>query len=126
METSVRPPRLLLALLAASLVVTGLAVAAGLVRAGVPRPVASPAPPPAGRPSAGPAVPPGAVPAIHREAVHATSVLHRWDARRARAWARGDVAALGALYVAGSRAGGARRGDAAGLGAPRAAGARRW
>jgi hypothetical protein len=32
-------------------------------------------------------------------------LLARWDARRARAYARGDVAALRALYVAGSAAG---------------------
>jgi len=32
-------------------------------------------------------------------------VLRDWDVRRARAWARGDVEGLGALYVAGSRAG---------------------
>jgi hypothetical protein len=32
-------------------------------------------------------------------------VLHRWDRARARAWASGDPAALGRLYVDGSRAG---------------------
>lgn len=32
-------------------------------------------------------------------------VLAGWDARRAQAWASGDVAALRALYVAGSRSG---------------------
>lgn len=33
------------------------------------------------------------------------AVLAAWDARRARAWARGDVAGLAALYAEGSRAG---------------------
>lgn len=32
-------------------------------------------------------------------------VLHAWDARRAAAWARGDVDALARLYLPGSRAG---------------------
>ncbi len=32
------------------------------------------------------------------------SVLHAWDARRARAWARSDAAALRALYLPGSTA----------------------
>lgn len=43
----------------------------------------------------------------------AVEVLREWDERRAQAWAEGDVAALRALYVAGSRAGAA---DAALLG----------
>jgi hypothetical protein len=38
----------------------------------------------------------------------ARAVLAGWDARRSRAWAAGDVAALRRLYVPGSRAG---RGD---------------
>lgn len=33
------------------------------------------------------------------------AVLHRWDARRAEAWARGDAVALRRLYAAGSTAG---------------------
>jgi hypothetical protein len=37
--------------------------------------------------------------------VHALAVLHAWDARRAAAYARGDVPALRRLYVDGSRAG---------------------
>lgn len=44
----------------------------------------------------------------------AGSVLADWDARRARAWAEGDVAALRALYTAGSPTG---RADAQMLGA---------
>jgi hypothetical protein len=35
----------------------------------------------------------------------AQSVLHRWDAARAAAWASGDVAALRGLYTSGSAAG---------------------
>lgn len=35
------------------------------------------------------------------------AVLAAWDARRARAWSRGDAASLRALYVAGSAAGAA-------------------
>jgi len=41
--------------------------------------------------------------------LHAVLVLRRWDARRARAYARGDVAALARLYVPGSRTGAADR-----------------
>jgi hypothetical protein len=36
---------------------------------------------------------------------HALGVLHDWDARRATAYAQGDVARLRRLYVEGSRAG---------------------
>ena len=36
---------------------------------------------------------------------HALGVLHRWDRRRADAWAAGDPAVLTRLYVAGSRTG---------------------
>ena len=39
------------------------------------------------------------------ELVTALEVLHEWDARRARAWARADLDALRALYVRGSGAG---------------------
>jgi hypothetical protein len=35
----------------------------------------------------------------------ALAVLRRWDVRRARAWSAGDPAALGRLYVPGSRTG---------------------
>src|SRR5262249_43574837 len=38
-------------------------------------------------------------------AAHASAVLRRWDDRRAAAWSRADVAGLGRLYAAGSRAG---------------------
>jgi hypothetical protein len=37
----------------------------------------------------------------------ALAVLHAWDVRRARAWARGDTTALASLYVPGSSAGSA-------------------
>ena len=40
-----------------------------------------------------------------RPGVEAAAVVHAWDQRRAQAWAAGDVAALGALYVPGSAAG---------------------
>jgi hypothetical protein len=39
------------------------------------------------------------------ELVEALEVLHDWDVRRARAWARADFDALRALYVRGSGAG---------------------
>ena len=39
------------------------------------------------------------------ELVDALEVLHEWDVRRARAWARADLDALRALYVRGSGAG---------------------
>jgi hypothetical protein len=39
------------------------------------------------------------------ELVEALEVLHEWDVRRARAWARADPDALRALYVRGSGAG---------------------
>lgn len=35
----------------------------------------------------------------------ALAVLRRWDVRRARAWSSGDPAALGRLYIPGSRTG---------------------
>jgi hypothetical protein len=38
-------------------------------------------------------------------AIHARAVLRGWDHRRARAWARDDVAGLAALYVPGSATG---------------------
>ncbi|NYD42204.1 hypothetical protein [Nocardioides panaciterrulae] len=113
MESTVRPPRLLVALLAASVLVTSVVLTVGLVRAGGSRPVAGTvggraAPRPAGSlrdAAVGPAVGPAAGPVAGGEAVPATAALHAWDRRRARAWARGDVAGLRALYVAGSRAG---------------------
>jgi hypothetical protein len=43
-------------------------------------------------------------PGVENEAVR---LLREWDDRRARAYARGDPAALAALYVAGSRSGAA-------------------
>jgi hypothetical protein len=43
------------------------------------------------------------------DAPYAVRVLRAWDARRSRAFARGDAAALAALYVPGSRTGAADR-----------------
>ena len=54
-----------------------------------------------------------------RDLVQALEVLHDWDVRRARAWARADLDALRALYVRGSGAG---RADARMLRAYRARG----
>ena len=53
------------------------------------------------------------------ELVEALEVLHDWDVRRARAWARADLDALRALYLRGSGAG---RADARMLRAYRARG----
>lgn len=82
-------PRTLLALSAAvtaGTVLLGLAVSTppGGSRAVAPRPAAATPREPAREPLA---------------------VLHAWDVRRARAWARGDRAALRDLYVPGSVAG---------------------
>jgi hypothetical protein len=83
-------------------VVVGAAVAAALATAAVVAPGGS-AP---ARPALGTASPDGvarradSLPAVSAEA----ELLARWDARRGRAYARGDVAALRALYVAGSAA----------------------
>ena len=44
-------------------------------------------------------------PTTRSQLVEALDVLHEWDVRRARAWARTDLDALGALYVRGSGAG---------------------
>ncbi len=68
--------------------VVGALVAVGLLQAGIghePAPTAAPA----------------SVPARSQ----ALDVLHGWDDARSHAWARGDVAALRRLYVAGSAAG---------------------
>ncbi|MBB6629624.1 hypothetical protein H5V45_20060 [Nocardioides sp. KIGAM211] len=79
-------PRVLLAVLVLTLVVTGAATAASLLR-GPPSPrLAASVPQDRGEPGA-------------------LEVLHAWDARRAAAWAAGDVGALRALYVPGARAG---------------------
>ncbi len=45
------------------------------------------------------------VAATRIDLLNALEVLHDWDADRARAWARGDLVALRALYTRGSRAG---------------------
>jgi hypothetical protein len=59
------------------------------------------APPPV---HAAPVPDPAAGAAVSSEA-GAHGVLHAWDERRSAAWARGDVAGLRQLYVAGSRTG---------------------
>jgi len=86
------PPRTLLALLTLAAAVTAGTVLLGLAvlpppgssRAAAPRPAAAPTRAPTRDPLA---------------------VLHAWDVRRARAWARGDRAELRDLYVPGSLAG---------------------
>lgn len=47
--------------------------------------------------------------AAPRPEVAVAAVLRSWDVQRAGAWAAGDIAALGRLYVAGSAAGRADR-----------------
>ncbi|GEB13445.1 hypothetical protein [Pimelobacter simplex] len=75
-----------------TMVVTALAVAAGVVARGGGGGEASAA---------------GGAPAVAGAGaeVRALAVLHRWDRARARAWARGDPAALARLYAPRSRAG---------------------
>lgn len=82
-------PRVLLAVLVLTLVVTGAATAASLLRA-----------PPAPRLAA--STPEPDLAAADPDPL---TVLHGWDARRAAAWAAGDPGALGALYVPGAPAG---------------------
>jgi len=91
---STRPlPRTLLALLTFAAAVTAGTVLLGL---------AVSTPPGSGRTAAAPRP----VAATAREPGRGPlAVLHDWDARRARAWARGDRAALRDLYVPGSVAG---------------------
>ncbi|MFC4786306.1 hypothetical protein ACT8ZV_17645 [Nocardioides sp. MAHUQ-72] len=84
MDTSRLLPRTLLAVLVLAAVVTAAAVLTGLARERL-----SPA---------HPVVAPAATRAP-------AAALRAWDVRRARAWARGDVAALRDLYVPGSAAG---------------------
>lgn len=86
-----RTPR---ALVVATLVAVGLALAAPSLggaadRAGPPPTTATAAP------GAAPAAAPG-----DREEVAALEVLRAWDAARAEAWADGDVEALGRLHAA--------------------------
>jgi hypothetical protein len=90
------PPRLLLAILAAA-VLTVAVVAVAEARRPEPRVATAQDP----------------VPAASR--TEALAVLADWDRRRSAAWAAGDAAALGRLYLDGSDAG---RADAAML--------RRW
>ena len=80
---------------ATAIVVTILVVALGVLGRGDP--------PRAGTTPARPRV--AVRPVVPRPAVDALGVLRRWDRARSRAWAAGDVAALGRLYVPGSRAG---------------------
>ncbi len=83
-------------------VVVGAAVAAALVTAALVAPGRAG---PRGQPAVGDAPPPAASATGSRPAVSAEAeLLARWDARRARAYARGDAAGLRALYVAGSAA----------------------
>ena len=84
----------------AAVVLTVVAVVAGLLlRAGTP--------PRTGTTTAGPrvAVAPAAGRVEVASAVGSLAVLRDWDRARARAWARGDVGALRALYVRGSAVG---------------------
>lgn len=81
-------------IMALGLAATVATVVAVLVPVG-----ARPGPPPAGVP------PQVATPGPASEGPKALRVLHAWDQRRAAAWAAGDPAALGALYLPGSLAG---------------------
>jgi hypothetical protein len=84
----------------AAVVLTVVAVVAGLVlRAG--------GPPSSGPTPAGPrvALDPAAGRVDVARAVGSLAVLRDWDRARARAWAAGDLAALRALYVRGSPVG---------------------
>jgi hypothetical protein len=98
------PPRLLLVVL----VLTALtAVGTGVVQAGDGRPPSGGVG--AGGVAAGRAET-GHVVVRHRGAptdpgAAALAVLRNWDVRRSAAWARGDAAAAGPLYTAGSAAG---------------------
>jgi hypothetical protein len=87
-------PILAVVLLVAAAVAAALVAALMVLREGADRPAAAPA-----RASV---APPAAGPAVSVEA----SVLARWDARRSRAYARGDARALRALYIRGSPAAG--------------------
>lgn len=93
------PRRLLPALSAVACACLVLTLGVGWVRSG---PDASPS----SGPAAGPAGAAPGSPPPPREGGPA-GVLAAWDRERARAWAAGDVAALRALYVDGSRAGAA-------------------
>lgn len=71
--------------------------------------VACAVPSPSGRVADEPP-PPGAAASVPEtvetvEAVEAAGVLRAWDARRARAWATGDLRALSGLYTPASRTG---------------------
>lgn len=90
-EVAVRPPGPVTGPVRAEASPAG-AARAGAARAGAVQAEASPA----GAARAG---------AARAEAARALSVLRAWDGRRARAWSRGDVAGLRALYLPQSRAG---------------------
>ncbi len=70
----------------------GLPLLLGLA---LPAPAPAPAPAAADAPFAG----------GRADLVASLAVLHRWDARRAQAWAAADVPRLRALYTGGSQAG---------------------
>ncbi|MFD1248985.1 hypothetical protein ACFQ3F_14385 [Nocardioides ginsengisoli] len=61
--------------------------------------------PPAAGPAVGPAVGPVVVGPVMGPVIEPVTVLRAWDRARSAAWAAGDVAALGRLYVRRSRAG---------------------
>ncbi|WP_418063279.1 hypothetical protein [Pimelobacter simplex] len=85
-----------------TMVVTVLAVASGVVARGGGEASAA-----AGASAAASAGADAGLPAVAGAGaeVRALAVLHRWDRARARAWARGDPAALARLYAPRSRAG---------------------
>ncbi|KAB2811063.1 hypothetical protein F9L07_03790 [Pimelobacter simplex] len=87
-----------------TMVVTVLAVAAGVVARGGGEASAAAGTSAAASAAAGADARLPAVAGAGAE-VRALAVLHRWDRARARAWARGDPAALARLYAPRSRAG---------------------
>jgi hypothetical protein len=102
MNTSRLPPRVLLVLLVVVCVATVAAVVAGVV-AGREAVEVAPGSTPVS--DVGPASVAPADGRGERRTRMAARVLRGWDTRRARAWARGDVAGLRALYAPGARAG---------------------
>jgi hypothetical protein len=90
-----------------AVVVTIVVVVAGVLGAGARPPVPAAPPVPPGSPGT-PGAPAAARPvaeAVVGPVVSPVAVLAGWDRARSAAWAAGDVAALGRLYVPGSRAG---------------------
>ncbi|WP_182376658.1 hypothetical protein [Nocardioides sp. WS12] len=82
---------------------TAVLVLVGALVAGAALRGDDPAPSPAGVPAA--VIAPEARTVSVAGAVSSLAVLREWDRSRAAAWASGDPAALGRLYVHGSRAG---------------------